>query len=43
MPGSAQKVTRVDQSQVTPTLRVKHGTGLSDYVARDLDFSDVER
>ena len=43
LPGSTQNVTRVDQSQVTPTLRVKHGTSLSVYVARDLDFSDVER
>ena len=43
LPGSTQNVARVDQSQVTPTLRVKHGTSLSVYVARDLDFSDVER
>ena len=43
LPGSTQNVTRVDQSQITPTLRVKHGTSISVYVARDLDFSDVDR
>jgi len=42
LPGSTQNVTRVDQSQVTPTLKVKHGTSISVYVARDLDFSDVD-
>ena len=42
LPGSTQNVTRVDQQQVTPTLRVKHGTSISVYVARDLDFSDVD-
>jgi type IV secretion system protein VirB10 len=42
LPGSTQNVTRIDQSQITPTLRVKHGTSISVYVARDLDFADVD-
>ncbi|MAO04764.1 MAG: conjugal transfer protein TrbI [Citromicrobium sp.] len=41
LPGSVQNVTRIDQQQVTPTLTVKHGTSISVYVARDLDFLDV--
>lgn len=41
LPGSTQNITRIDQQQITPTLRVKHGTSISVYVARDLDFADV--
>ena len=41
LPGSTQNITRIDQQQVTPTLTVKHGTSISVYVARDLDFLDV--
>lgn len=42
LPGSTQNVSRIAPSQVTPTLRVKQGTSISVYVARDLDFSSVE-
>ncbi len=42
LPGSTQNVTRVAPTQITPTLRVKQGTSVSVYVARDLDFSGVE-
>ena len=41
LPGSTQNITRIDQQQVLPTLTVKHGTSISVYVARDLDFLDV--
>lgn len=42
LPGSTQNVTRLNQEQITPTLKVKQGTSVSVYVARDLDFSSVE-
>ena len=42
LPGSTQNVTRISPQQVTPTLTVKHGTSVSVYVGRDLDFSSVE-
>lgn len=42
LPGSTQNVTRIAPQQITPTLRVKQGTSVSVYVARDLDFSSVE-
>lgn len=44
LPGSTQQVTgQIQQStQVTPTLRVRQGTSVSVFVARDLDFSTVE-
>lgn len=31
-----------DQRQIAPTLRVRHGTSVSVFVARDLDFSSVD-
>ena len=42
LPGSTQNVTpRLDRNEVRPTLRVRHGTSVSVFVARDLDFSTV--
>lgn len=45
LPGSTQNVVgqQHPQSPVRPTLRVKQGTSVSVFVARDLDFSTVER
>lgn len=43
LPGSTQNVSpRVSQSEVTPTLKIRHGTSVSVFVAHDLDFSAVE-
>lgn len=42
LPGSTQSVQIQDPEQIQPTLRVKHGTSVSVFVARDLDFSTVE-
>lgn len=45
LPGSTQQVTGSlqQQGQVQPTLRVRQGTSVSVFVARDLDFSTVDR
>ncbi|MEQ1499261.1 MAG: TrbI/VirB10 family protein [Novosphingobium sp.] len=43
LPGSTQSVTAPSTDQVKPTLRVSQGTPVSVFVARDLDFTDVER
>ena len=49
LPGIVQQGTgttqAIDPSQIMPTLKVKQGTSISIFVARDLDFSgrDVER
>lgn len=44
LPGSTQNLTNLtQQQQVQPTLRVKQGTSVSVFVARDLDFSTVDR
>ncbi|MEP5937336.1 MAG: TrbI/VirB10 family protein [Erythrobacter sp.] len=44
LPGSTQSVTQsINPDQITPTLKVKHGTSVSVFVSRDLDFSSVER
>lgn len=44
LPGSTQNVTNLtSQQQVQRTLRVKQGTSVSVFVARDLDFSSVDR
>ncbi|QUL36888.1 TrbI/VirB10 family protein [Erythrobacter sp. JK5] len=43
LPGSTQNVQVTDQQSVQPTLKVKHGTSVSVFVARDLDFSTVEQ
>jgi type IV secretion system protein VirB10 len=44
LPGSTQQVTNQiqQQTQVQPTLRVRQGTSVSVFVARDLDFSTVD-
>jgi type IV secretion system protein VirB10 len=45
LPGSTQQVTQAvapQQGQVQPTLRVRQGTSVSVFVARDLDFSTVD-
>lgn len=42
LPGSTQNVQITDQTAILPTLKVKHGTSVSVFVARDLDFSSVE-
>lgn len=42
LPGSTQNVTESSGSNVQPTLKVKQGTSVSVFVARDLDFSSVE-
>lgn len=43
LPGSTQNVQVTDPQRIQPTLKVKHGTSVSVFVARDLDFSTVER
>lgn len=42
LPGSTQNVQVADTQAIQPTLTVKHGTSVSVFVARDLDFSSVE-
>ena len=44
LPGSTQQITgQLSQTtQVQPTLRVRQGTSVSVFVARDLDFSTVD-
>lgn len=42
LPGSTQNIDVVDRDQVQRTLKVKHGTSVSVFVARDLDFSTVD-
>jgi type IV secretion system protein VirB10 len=43
LPGSTQNVRIADPETIQPTLKVKHGTSVSVFVARDLDFSTVDR
>ena len=42
LPGSTQNITGVQPQQIQPTLRVRQGTSVSVFVARDLDFSSVD-
>jgi len=42
LPGSTQNVQVADNEAFQPTLKVKHGSSVSVFVARDLDFSTVE-
>ncbi|WP_298303446.1 TrbI/VirB10 family protein [uncultured Erythrobacter sp.] len=43
LPGSTQNVQITDPQAIQPTLKVRHGTSVSVFVARDLDFSSVDR
>ncbi len=42
LPGGVQQVNPVRPEAVRPTLTVKQGTSVTVFVARDLDFTDVE-
>lgn len=43
LPGSTTQIAgQAQQAQVRPTLRVRQGTSVSVFVARDLDFSTVD-
>lgn len=42
LPGSTQNVGLGDRENVQRTLKIRHGTSVSVFVARDLDFSTVE-
>lgn len=42
LPGSTQNVQAVETQTIQPTLEVEHGTSVSVFVARDLDFSSVD-
>lgn len=43
LPGSTQNVApSVAEGDLRPTLKVRHGTSVSVFVARDLDFSSVD-
>ena len=43
LPGTTQNVPVTEPEQIQPTLKVKHGTSVSVFVAHDLDFSTVDR
>lgn len=42
LPGSTQSVTSANPQSTKPTLKVPHGSSVSVFVARDLDFIAVE-
>jgi type IV secretion system protein VirB10 len=42
LPGSNQTTIDPSQSTIKPTLKVRHGTSVSVFVARDLDFSAAQ-
>jgi type IV secretion system protein VirB10 len=42
LPGSTQNVRVQDEQKIAPTLKVRQGTSVSVFVARDLDFSTVD-
>jgi type IV secretion system protein VirB10 len=43
LPGSTQSVAALTPERVKPTLKVAQGTPVSVFVARDLDFTEVEQ
>jgi type IV secretion system protein VirB10 len=43
LPGATQTLIQPQQESYKPTVAVKHGTSVSVFVARDLDFSTVEQ
>ena len=43
LPGSTQNLQIQQPGEVRPTLKVRHGASVSVFVARDLDFSTVDR
>ena len=43
LPGSTVPINPQQSESIKPTLKVAHGTPVSVFVARDLDFSEVER
>lgn len=43
LPGSMPQITATQPDQVKPTLKVPQGAAVSVFVARDLDFTKVER
>lgn len=42
LPGSTQSISAITPQNVRPTLKVPHGSSVSVFVARDLDFIAVE-
>lgn len=42
LPGSSQTTINPVQTNIKPTLKVRHGTSVSVFVARDLDFTAAE-
>lgn len=42
LPGSSQTVINPAQATIKPTLKVRHGSSVSVFVARDLDFSAAD-
>ena len=42
LPGSTQSVGAITPQTIKPTLKVPHGSSVSVFVARDLDFIAVE-
>jgi type IV secretion system protein VirB10 len=43
LPGSSQTIAPTSSESIKPTLRVAQGSPVSVFVARDLDFTEVER